>query len=373
MMDKIKILQLGSPSGLYGAERWILALIKNLNPDLVESLVGTIIDIPGQQAPLCLESEAAGFKTITFEGYGRFNFAVVGIIREFIKRNSIDILHTHGYKTDLIGFLSVKGTECRIVTTPHGWTKQPDLKLRCYEMVDRFIFPFLDAVVPLSVAIMDPLCRLPGLKKKLHYIQNGVDIKEIENVTEISKEMSSWKTQGAFIIGYIGRLTPGKGLETLLEAVAKYAAKNWRVAIIGEGEQEQQLKAQCRDLGIEDIVNFFGFRPDRLSFLKGFDVFVLPSRSEGIPRCLMEAMAANVLVVASDIPGCRYLVKDKCTGLLFQVDNAAALADSVNTIMADTMLIKSMRTTAFDYVNSEYSADKMGREYAVLYSKTLCQ
>jgi glycosyltransferase involved in cell wall biosynthesis len=372
-MNKLKVLQLGSPSGLYGAERWILALIKNLNPDLVESFVGTIIDIPGQHAPLCKEAEAAGFKTVAFEGAGRFNFTVVGLIRDFIRRNSIDILHTHGYKTDLVGIFSVMGTGCKIITTPHGWTKQPDLKLFCYEMADRFIFPFLDAVVPLSEALMGPLYRLPGLKKKLHYIQNGVDIKEIEDVTEVSNEMVSWKAEKVFIIGYIGRLTPGKGLEVLLKAVANNSTENWRVAIIGEGEQEQQLKSLCHELGIDAIVNFFGFRSDRIAFLKEFDAFVLPSRSEGIPRCLMEAMAANVPVVASDIPGCRYLVKDESTGLLFQVDNAEELATSLKKIINSPVLTESMTATAFNYVYSEYSANKMARDYTVLYSNLLCR
>ncbi|MBK8653195.1 MAG: glycosyltransferase [Haliscomenobacter sp.] len=68
---------------------------------------------------------------------------------------------------------------------------------------------------------------------------------------------------------------------------------------------------------------FLGFRDDRLNFLKGFDIFVLPSRSEGIPRCLMEAMAAQVTVIASDIPGCTDLIKHEQTGLLFEVDNVS--------------------------------------------------
>ena len=143
-----------------------------------------------------------------------------------------------------------------------------------------------------------------------------MDTKEIESVKKIANEISDWKAEGAFLIGYIGRLTPGKGLEVLLNAFSSLAEPHCRIAIVGEGEQEAELKALTERLNINNSVKFFGFRHDRLAFLKGFDLFVLPSEAEGIPQCLMEAMAAGVPVVASDIPGCCYLVDDKKTGFI---------------------------------------------------------
>ena len=79
------------------------------------------------------------------------------------------------------------------------------------------------------------------------------------------------------------------------------------------GEQKAELQALARELGIENQVHFLGFRTDRLSLLKGFDVFVLPSTLEGIPRCLMEAMTAGIPIIASDIPGCNDLIKHEKT------------------------------------------------------------
>jgi len=95
MSSQIRILQLGSPTGLYGAERWILALIKHLNPERIESLVGLIKDEPGLQSPLCSEAEKLGFKTHVFEAPGKINPTAVKLLRSFIQENNIDILHTH--------------------------------------------------------------------------------------------------------------------------------------------------------------------------------------------------------------------------------------------------------------------------------------
>ena len=351
-MCKIKVLQLGSSIDLYGAERWILALIRSIESSEIESLVGSIGDGTVEETALCLEAKKLGFSTHTFNSKSSFDFGVVSSLRNFILKNNISILHTHGYKTDLIGLLATTGLECKLISTPHGWTSNPDIKLRIYEIIDRLIFPFFDVVVPLSDGLFRSLQYIPGLKKKLQLIQNGVDTEEIEAEKNISPKLSAWKAEGAFVVGYIGRLTPGKGLDVLFDAVANYAEPHWRAAIVGEGEQEAELKSLVERLNLRSAVSFFGFRSDRLSFLKGFDVFVLPSRSEGIPRCLMEAMVAGVPIVASDIPGCRYLVKDGKTGLLFQVDNAMSLATAIKKVEGSFSFRDKLSKSLHHRVNS---------------------
>lgn len=370
---KIKVLQLGSPTGLYGAERWILALIKGLPSDLFDVWVGSVKDMPGEHVQLCEEAKVAGFKTTTFESYGKLNIHSIQLVRHFIETNEIEILHTHGYKTDLIGILATMGTTCKVISTPHGWTKKPDLKLFCYEIVNRLLFPLCDAVVPLSKAMADPLRYIPGLSKKLHLIQNGVDTLEIDAVDTVAGEMRRWKEEGALIAGYIGRLVSGKGIGALLHALSVEGMEKWRLAIIGDGEQSAELTSLSRRLGLSDRVVFFGFRPDRLSFLKGFDAFVLPSESEGIPRCLMEAMAARVPVVASDIPGCRYLVEHKRTGLLFETNNAIELARALRSLASDPQFARTLVNAAHAHVNTFYSASRMAREYSLLYERLLTQ
>ncbi len=363
----LRILHLGSPTGLYGAERWILALIKHLDPGKIESLVAAIKDEPELGVPLCNEAGKLGFKTHVFEAYGKANISAIKQLRNFIKENKIDILHTHGYKTDLIGLLATILTPCRIVATPHGWTQNPDLKLQCYETIDRLIFPFMDSVVSLSEGLYSSLMSIPGIKRKLYLILNGVDLAEIDNINQTSDQITSLKEQGYFIIGYIGRLVHGKGLDILLRAVSKLKSVAWQLVLIGEGEQRTELENLAQYLGIKDSVHFLGFREDRISFLKGFDVFVLPSRSEGTPRCLMEAMASRIPAIASDIPGCRVLIEHGNTGMLFPVDDAEALAKRIEEVAASKALRESMSTAAREFVEQKFSAKRMAREYELLY------
>ncbi len=361
-------MQLGSPTGLYGAERWILALIKHLDPEKVESIVAAIKDAPGLEVPLCREAQKLGFRSHVIEAIGRVNLSAVQQLRRYILENQIQVLHTHGYKTDLTGLLSTLGTGCKIVSTPHGWSKQADLKLMCYEMLDRCAFPFFDSIIPLSDELFACLGDIPWLNGKLRLIRNGVDISEIENVKEVANELIQFKNEGNFVIGYIGQLIPRKGLEVLLDAVSKLSFENWRLAIVGEGESRLSLESQARDLKISDKVCFFGFREDRIAFLRGFDLFVLPSRLEGIPRCIMEAMAAGIVVVASDIPGSRDLITHGQTGLLFPVDAEAVLVDRIETIASDGKIRDNLARGGRELIDSQFSAERMAREYTQLYA-----
>ena len=195
-LDKIRILQLGSPSGLYGAEQWILALVNHLDPTSIESWIGSVKDDPNLDVPLCKKADLLGFKTFIFEGNGKINFSVLKQIKRFIEDRDISIIHSHGYKTDLVSLLSAKGTKCKVITTPHGWTKNPDLKLWLYELLDRCSFPFFDAVVPLSKSLFKEIKIIPGIKKRLYHINNGVDIDEIESEANISAELKSLKNKG---------------------------------------------------------------------------------------------------------------------------------------------------------------------------------
>ena len=369
-MSAVKVLQLGSPAGLYGAERWILALVRHLDRTRFEPIVGVIRDDPAVDAPLCAQARAFGMQDCIIEAPGRVNWSAVKQLREFIVRERVQVLHTHFYKTDLIGLFAVRGTSCRLITTPHGWSTQAGLMLRLYEGLDRAIFPFFDAVAPLSDTLYEELKRVPGVTRRLQLIRNGVDISEIDAVTAVAPEMLEWRQRGAFVIGYVGQLIHRKGIAVLLEAFAQLAIPGKKLALLGEGPQRAEFEAHAARLGIADDVRFFGFRADRLELLRGFDVIALPSRLEGIPRCLMEAMAANVAIVASDIPGCNDLVTHDRTGLLFPMDDVAALRAQLER-SHDAGLRAELTHHGREHVLANYSAAAMARRYQDLYAKVI--
>ena len=365
----MRVLHLGSPTGLYGAERWILALVNNMDRDQVDSTVAVIRDDPTLGADLCTEAARQGFQTQVFEAYGKVNWSAVRMLKRYLQAERIDVLHTHGYKTDIIGMLAARGTPCKLVSTPHGWSKQAGLKLRLYEALDRRVFCHLHAVAPLSQDLFDDLATRPCLRGKLHLIPNGVDLSDVRRPVAVSPEIATWKAEGRFVFGYIGQLIKRKGLDVLLQALAGSREENWRLAIVGEGDERGALEAQALALGIGDRVRFFGFREDRMAFLKGFDAFVLPSRLEGVPRCLMESMAAGVATIASDIPGCRDLITHGESGLLFEQDRVPELRVVLLQLAHDEDLRRSLGAAGKRAVEENWSAEIMAKRYSALYAQ----
>ena len=376
-MDKpLKVMQLGSPTGLYGAERWILALIKHLDPIQVETVVGAVRDSGSAAVPLCVEAENLGFSTVTIDAPGKFNYSAVQKLKKYLQEQQVDILHTHFYKTDLLGLLATRGTNCKLVSTPHGWSSGVDLKLRVYEQLDRLAFPFMDAVVPLSEDLYQPLAvrdrffrwMRMSVKSNVTLIRNGVDLSEVESCTRVADELCDWKEQGCFVVGYIGQLITRKGLDTLLNALHRLGEYiPWRAVFVGEGEQREELEVLAGKLGIGERIRFLGYRENRLEFLQGFDVFVLPSRLEGIPRCLMEAMAAKKLVIASDIPGCNDLIQHKKNGLLFTADDIEDLSGNLSMIRINSEMCENLISQAHDEVSNNFSASSMAIKYEKLF------
>ena len=358
---------MGSPTGLYGAERWILALIKHLPSEQIESVVGVIKDAPNLEAPLCTVASEFGFQTHVIESYGKLSRSAVGQLRRVLIDQQIDILHTHGYKTDLIGSLAARGTSCKTLSTPHGWSVNAGLKLQVYEALDRFCFLFMDAVAPLSRDLYEGLASLPGMKRKLHLIENAVDLSEIDAPGETPDILRRWHDEGRVVIGYIGQLITRKRIDILIEAFHALDIPNKQLCLIGDGPQRHELEKFAVRLGENKNIAFLGFRGDRIDFLKGFDIFVLPSELEGIPRCLMEATGAGIAVIATDIPGCRDVVHAERTGLLVPPGDAATLSRHMSLLIEDKALRDRLARAGAERTRQQYSAEELARAYTRLY------
>ncbi len=364
----IRVLQLGSPNGLFGAERWILALIRHLPKERVETLVGVVMDDPRVvRAPLIDHAARLGFECAPIEAHGRLSTAAIGALRRLVVERRIDVLHTHFYKTTLLGALAVRGTACRLLATPHGWSVDAGLKLQAYEWAERLAFGRADAVAPLSAELERGLARLPWLRDRLTLIPNGVDLSEVTDSDHVADEVRAVRAQGAFVVGYVGQLIGRKRVDTLIDAFAALPLPRKHLFVVGDGEERAALERRGADAGIRGHVTFTGFREDRLSLLRGFDAIVLPSLLEGIPRCLMEAMAAGVAMVATNIDGTRELVLHDRTGLVFPPGDASVLAGHLGSLANDPARRARLVEAARQRVNTHFSAAKMADRYLDLF------
>ena len=158
-------------------------------------------------------------------------------------------------------------------------------------------------------------------------------------------------SDGSNATGFISvaRLVPQKGLDVLIAALPRLsgAAAEWPVTLVGDGPEREALEQQARDLGVSDRLRCLGFRSDPERFLAEAAVFVLPSRFEGMPNALLEAMAAGLAVIVTDAsPGPLEVVEPGVSGLVVPSDDPAALAEAMQALVSDPERCRRMGAAA---------------------------
>ena len=164
-----------------------------------------------------------------------------------------------------------------------------------------------------------------------------------------------------FVFGSIGSLIPRKANHHTLEALAQFSQKHpeakWKMVLVGEGGERRALAEQARALGIEHNVIFTGFQNTPFDYLATFDAFILASKSEGLPRVVLEAMLLNIPVIGSQVTGTAELIDHDSTGLLFPWSDVSQLAQHLDNIWADADLRARLAAAAYQNVCHTYAIE----------------
>ena len=164
-----------------------------------------------------------------------------------------------------------------------------------------------------------------------------------------------------FVFGSIGSLIPRKANHHTLEALAQFSQKHpeakWKMVLVGEGGERRALTEQARALGIESRIIFTGFQNTPFDYLATFDAFILASKSEGLPRVVLEAMLLNIPVIGSQVTGTAELIDHDSTGLLFPWSDVSQLAQHLDNIWADADLRARLAAVAYQNVCHTYAIE----------------
>lgn len=363
------ILQFICSTGFYGAERWILALCKNTpKQDAKHSLAVTLED-NSKDLELVKQFRKDCGDAVEVPMNNRFDLAVINKLVQYIHDNNIDIIHTHGYKSDILGVIAAKKAGIPVVVTPHGFENAEDFKLRTFIWLGCQAMRFANKVVPLSPQLVKDVKGFGVKEPKLVYIQNGVDLSEVETVRDAVPRLEKTKKR----IGFIGQMISRKNIKDILDIFDSLSAKrnDIELVLLGDGDDRASLEAYSTNLSSKEDMHFLGYRDDRLDYLRSFDLFVMTSTLEGIPRCLMEACAMGTPIAAYDIPGIDQLVQHNETGMLAKLGDKATLSEYWERLLDDDIFAQTCGKNAINYVNQHYAAKRMADEYLELFNDLL--
>lgn len=296
-----------------------------------------------------------------------------------LKRGRYDVVHTHSSKAGILGRVAARMAGVSVIVhTAHGWgftPRQPSVVQRMFQAAERFCASLTDALVVVSPLLLEA-ARESRIGRPEQYvtIRSGIDVSHFETPTRSRGDMR--KELGipaeARVIGSVMRLSAQKAPLELVEIAALVMADHADVhlCIAGDGPLRSQTEALVRERGIASRVHLLGLRDDVRDVLPTFDVFVLPSLWEGLPRVLPQAMAAGVPVVASRVDGNAEIVRDGDNGFLLEVDDRAGFAHAVTRILGDGALADRLRQAGRASL-AEFGVDKMVDDIETLYDRLL--
>jgi len=300
-------------------------------------------------------------------------------LRERIRREGIDLLHSHLIRADLLAgaFASASGGP-PWVTTKHNTHYFRGLR-RPYRWIDGARNRRAARVVAVSEAVRAHYIRTERLEEStIDVIPNGitpsgaVEDAAAPAIRERARALLGADKDAAVVI-QVGSLMRQKGHGVALAAVARLAGEGRGVtlAVVGAGALAPVLAARSRRLGIEDRVRFLGERADVRYLLHGADLFLLPSLWEGFGLALLEAMDAGLPVVASRVGGIPEVVRDGETGLLVPAGDSDALAHAMARLLADVDGRRRMGEAGRLRTRRLFRSDIMARRYEDLYVRLL--
>jgi len=240
--------------------------------------------------------------------------------------------------------------------------------------VDKLVFKGADVIVAVSNEVKRDILSLGISPTKVIVKPMGINIKSFKPRAKDRREIRGEVgiPLRGFVIGYIGRLDPSKGVDALIRAFSllkkSLGLKSCTLLIVGDGNREERdrLEDIAKETGVSSSVIFTGFRKDVARVLSAFDVFVLPSFFEGCPLSLLEAMAAGRCIVATDIPSIREIVQRHET-LLFNSGDINMLEKALFRLYYDLDLREKLGRNAGRKA-SQYSSDSIFRDIKRLYS-----
>jgi glycosyltransferase involved in cell wall biosynthesis len=361
---RIRVMQLLQGLAIGGIERMVLDLVFACDPGRFEAQFCTF----DRQGQLADQVASRGMPLHFRRRRGGIDAGFVLWLARLLRRERITILHAHNATALFYGAAATTlapGTRC--IYTEHDRAFPTPWRERGLHAV---LSRRLHAVVTVSETLRENLVRWEAFPPAhVHVIKNGVALRPPERTPEAMR--AELGLDGRPAAGIVARLAPVKNHALLVGAWRRVVDRvpDAVLLVVGNGTQEQQLRAQVAALGLEDSVRFLGFRLDIPEILQALDVFVLSSRSEGLSLTLLEAASVGLPIVATRVGGNAEVVRDGESGILVPSEAEGPLAEALARLLQDPGLRARMGGRGRDLYRQQFTLQAMVRGYERLYCK----
>jgi glycosyltransferase involved in cell wall biosynthesis len=357
MMPMLRLIAYTDATSFGGAEASLGNLLHALRESIETTVVGTDATVVHRIASY---RESAGARVVAAVRDKRDLMPILAHIRTFRELRP-DVCHVNlrtPYSCQYGLLATLAAPRARIVAVEH-------LPLATRSPLRRWLKRGLSRRVAAHVAVGLRTARIVEEEAKLprgsvRTIHNGVPDVPIDPLPRLASGP---------VVGSLGRLDPQKGYDVLIEALA--SLPDTTAVLVGDGPARDDLEGLARDRGVGDRVLFTGWSSEPRRYLSGFDVFVLPSRYEGFPLSIIEAMLAGLPVVATDVGSVSECVRNGEAGVLVPPDDHAALVEALARLLGDQVVRARLGARGREVASASFTDTTMARSYEQLYAEIL--
>jgi glycosyltransferase involved in cell wall biosynthesis len=361
------VLELRSVRGTGGGpEKTILLGTARTNPDRFDVTVCYIRDLRDDVFAIDEWAKHVGVSYVEVRERHSFDVRIWRALRDLVKHRNVDLIHAHDYKTNLLALTLGRAEGIIPLSTVHGWTGHSWRERWIYYPADKRVLRRFPHLIAVSDQIRQELVHAGTPPERVTTILNGIDPDAFRR--DRSQEAGARAAIGlppdALVMGAVGRLEPQKRFDVLIDVFAhlKAVTTRWHLVIVGDGSLRAGLAAQVNALRLESRIHLLGHRTDISRLHHAFDLFVQSSDYEGTPNAVLEAMALETPVVATDVGGTREIAHDQVHALIVPAREPTALAQAIARLIADRSLAGALASAARRRIETELSfAARMAR------------
>jgi len=376
---RTRVVTLIDSAGSYGgAENLALSIATNLDPERLEStLCISRWPPPGPVEAATRETvervRAAGVRLVGLDRRGKVDVWVWGRLLRLLRRERIDVLHTHKFGSNVWGTLLGRAAGVPVVIAhEHSWEyeRRPIRRILDRQLIARCA----DLLIAVSREDQKRMVEIEGIPPaRTLFVPNGIAEAEPTSGRDVRAELGIEPMTP--VIGSVGSLFPVKSFDVLLRAAALLIRErpDVQILIAGGGPQYETLLKLARELRVDGSVRLLGRRNDVPDVLRALDIAVCCSRSEGSPLSVIEYMQAGLPVVATAVGGVPDLIESGVQGLLVAPDDPPALARALAELLADPERARIMGIHARERQRAEFDLEVLVHRLEDLYDELLAR
>jgi glycosyltransferase involved in cell wall biosynthesis len=363
--EKIKVaFILWSLIGMGGSERVVYDITRNLDRQRYSVLI-----ISFEDGPVRTLYEKLGIKVYTISKKNNYDLGFVHSLRKILKDEAINIVNPHHFGPLLYTFVATRLMNIKLVYTEHSrWQLEQLTTLK--KVLNLIMLWRSAAVVAISKQTQNYYSQSLMLRESsVHLITNGIDIAIYKKKKKCHLRQSLGIGDHEKVIGMVAHLRPEKNHKLLISAFSNLARimNDVKLILVGADGMDGEIQKYAAQSDGSDKILFLGSRNDIPELLDIFDIFCLPSVYEGLPLTILEAMAAGVPVIGSDVLGINEVVVNNVNGLLFPSNDDQKLTETLLLLLKDSSLRYRLSSAGKSFVAQQYSLDNMIKKYDELF------